>query len=223
MAIVASIPVQSNCPLEGSTVSQGSTSQKRRVEIGNEGNGVKVCSIVMPKKSDVMGVSGFGGTSVVSNGLPSYVNDPGEPEAPGLLTAVPLRLITAGPLGEELLVMMICPVTLPAVVGSYFTLIVADWLGFKVSGNAGPDNVNPVPVNVAMLTVTGAVPPDVNSTDCVSSVFSGMFPKLKLVELISRDGTYELSCSAKVWDTPFALADKVANWEAGTERTCAVN
>ena len=50
------------------------------------------------------------------------------------------------------------------VVGSNCTFSVTDWLGFKVTGNVAPDIVKPVPLNVAELMVTGAVPVEVNVT-----------------------------------------------------------
>jgi hypothetical protein len=53
--------------------------------------------IVIPKNLLEMGVEVLGGTSVFTSGLPVYAN---EPEA----VPVPLRLITALPPVEELLV-----------------------------------------------------------------------------------------------------------------------
>jgi hypothetical protein len=40
--------------------------------------------------------------------------------------------------------------------------------------------VNPAPVIAAELTVTGAVPVDVNVSDCLVAVFIVTLPKLKL-------------------------------------------
>ena len=43
--------------------------------------------------------------------------------------------------------------------------------------------VNPVPAIVAEFTVTGAVPVDVNVSDCVVAVFTVTLPKLKVAAL----------------------------------------
>src|SRR6202021_1181298 len=82
---------------------------------------------------------------------------------------VPVRPITAVPLVEEVLWMVSWLVTAPAAVGSNFTLSVADWVGFSVTGKVAPDIVKPVPVNVAELMVTGAVPVEVNVTGSVDA------------------------------------------------------
>jgi hypothetical protein len=54
---------------------------------------------------------------------------------------VPVRLITAVPLVDELLWIVSWPAAAPAVVGSNCTFNVADWVGFKVTGNVPPDTV----------------------------------------------------------------------------------
>jgi hypothetical protein len=71
-------------------------------------------------------------------------------------------------------------VTAPAAVGSNFTLSVADWVGFRVTGKVAPDIVKPVPVNVAELMVTGAVPVEVNVTGSVDGVFTVTLPNARL-------------------------------------------
>src|SRR5665213_2424938 len=78
--MVPSIFVQLKFPLVGSSIAQDATSQKRRVETGKEGNGVKPvdtsglfdarCSIVIPKNWTGMGVEGSTGTSEFMSGLP---------------------------------------------------------------------------------------------------------------------------------------------------------
>jgi hypothetical protein len=55
------------------------------------------------------------------------------------------------------------------VVGSNCTFNVNDWPGFNWSGNVPPDSVKPVPLKVAELIVTGAVPVEANVTDCVDA------------------------------------------------------
>jgi len=73
-------------------------------------------------------------------------------------------------------------------VGSKCTFTVTDWLGFKVTGNAAPDIVKPVPVSAAELMVTGAVPVDVNVTGCVDVVSTVTLPNVKLAALIVNCG-----------------------------------
>jgi len=52
-------------------------------------------------------------------------------------------------------------VAVPAVAGSNCTVKVAVWPGLRVAGNVTPEALNPVPVAVAALTVTAAVPDEV--------------------------------------------------------------
>ena len=78
--------------------------------------------------------------------------------------------------------------TAPAAVGSNFTLSVADWVGFRVTGNVAPDIVNPVPVSDAELMVTGAVPVEVNVTGSVDAVFTVTLPNARLAGLIVNCG-----------------------------------
>ena len=68
--------------------------------------------------------------------------------------------------------------------GSNCTFSVTDWVGFKVTGNVAPDIVKPVPLNVAELMVTGAVPVEVSVTGSVEAVFTVTFPNAKLAGLI---------------------------------------
>ena len=51
-----------------------------------------------------------------------------------------------------------------------------------------PDTVNPVPLSVAELMVTGAVPVEVNVTGCVDAVFTVTSPNVKLAALIVSCG-----------------------------------
>jgi hypothetical protein len=136
---------------------------------------------------------------------------------------VPVRLIVAVPLVEELLVMVNLPEAAPAVVGSNCTVSVAAWLGFSVSGKVAPDIVNPVPVRVAALMVTDAVPEEVRVRDCVAGTFIPTLPNATLVELMLSVGVPVFNCRAKVFETPPALAVKVAAWAEVTDETVAVN
>ena len=84
---------------------------------------------------------------------------------------------------------------------------VAAWPGFKVAGNAAPDNVKPAPVTAAALMVTGTVPVEVKVTGCgVAVVFTTTLPNAKLVALMLSAGTAAFNCRAKVLDRPPALA-----------------
>jgi hypothetical protein len=139
---------------------------------------------------------------------------------------VPLRLITAVPLVDELLWMVSCPVKAPVVVGSNCTSSVTAKLGFKVTGNVAPDIVKSVPLNVAELIVTGAVPAEVNVTGSVDGVFTVTLPNTKLAALMVNVGTVvaaTLSCRAKVLEMPPALAVRVTDCAAVTDDTVAVN
>ena len=107
--------------------------------------------------------------------------------------------------------------------GSNFTLSVADWVGFRVTGKVAPDIVNPVPVNVAELMVTGAVPVEVNVTGSVEAVFTVTLPKARLAGLMVNVGTPAFSCRPKVLEIPPALAVRVTACAVETDDTVAVN
>lgn len=112
--------------------------------------------------------------------------------------------------------------SVPAVAGSNCTLSVATWLGFKVSGSAAPDIVYPVPVNVAALMVTGAVPVDVSVMDFVVGVLSFTLPKAILVALRLSVGVTAFSCKTKVLEAPFVDAVNVTDCAELTDETFAV-
>ena len=57
-----------------------------------------------------------------------------------------------------------------------------------MTGNVAPDIVNPVPLSVAELMVTGAVPVEVNVTGCVDAVFTVTSPNVRLAALIVNCG-----------------------------------
>jgi hypothetical protein len=83
--------------------------------------------------------------------------------------------------------------------------------------------VNPVPVNVAELMVTGAVPVEVNVTGSVDAVFTVTLPNARLAGLMVSVGTAAFNCSPKVRETPPALAVSVAACAVVTDDTVAVN
>jgi hypothetical protein len=112
---------------------------------------------------------------------------------------VPLRLMAAEPLADELLTMVSVPLAAPAAVGSNWIVSVAVWFGFNVSGKLAPEIEKPVPFTVAELTVTAAVPVELKVIDCVVAVFTDTLPKLTLEELrLSVGIDAALSCTAKV-------------------------
>jgi hypothetical protein len=111
------------------------------------------------------------------------------------------------------------------VVGSNWTFSVAVWAGFRVSGNVAPDMVKPVPVSVAALMVTAAVPEEVRVTDCVVGVLSTTLPNDKLDALRLSVGVVPatLRFKAKVSETLPAVAVSVTACAEVTEETVAVN
>ena len=61
-------------------------------------------------------------------------------------------------------------------------------MGLRVSGKLAPETVKPVPVTVAALTVTDAVPEEVKVTDCVAGLFRTTSPKAMVVALMLSAG-----------------------------------
>ena len=95
-------------------------------------------------------------------------------------------------------------------VGSNCTFRIAVWPGFKVSGKVAPEMEKPVPVTVAALTVTGAVPVEVRVSDRVAGVFNATLPKAMLVALMLKVGVAALSCREKLSVALPAVAVSVA-------------
>ena len=83
--------------------------------------------------------------------------------------------------------------------------------------------VKPVPLSVAELMVTGAVPVEVNVTGSVEAVFTVTLPNARLVGLTVNVGTAAFSCKAKLLETLPALAVRVTACAVVTEETVAVN
>ena len=92
-----------------------------------------------------------------------------------------------------------------------------------MTGKVAADIVKPVPLSVAELMVTGAVPVEVNVTGSVDAVFTVTLPNAKLAGLIVNVGTAAFSCSAKVLETPPVLAVRVTDCAVVTDDTVAVN
>jgi hypothetical protein len=130
---------------------------------------------------------------------------------------VPLRLTTDVGLVEELLVIVICPVAEPAVVGSNCTVPTSAWPGLRVTGNAVPEAEKPAPDIEAVLIVTGAVPVDVRVTDFVTAVFRATLPNERLVALtlsvavVGVVGFAAFKLRTKLFITELALAARVAD------------
>lgn len=103
-------------------------------------------------------------------------------------TPVPLRLIAVVAPVDELLVRVNLPETAPAVVGSKRTVSVATCFAVSVTGKVTPDIVNPVPVRLAALMVTDAVPEEVRLRDCVAGTLSATLPNAMLLALTLSAG-----------------------------------
>ena len=105
------------------------------------------------------------------------------------LMPVPLRLTVVVGLVYELLVMPSCPVTAPAAVGLNCTASTMDWPALRVVGNVAPETEKPVPLTVAALIVTGAVPVELRVTEFVAAAFRDTFPNDSELVLTLSVGT----------------------------------
>ena len=83
--------------------------------------------------------------------------------------------------------------------------------------------MKPVPLSVAELMVTGAVPVELNVTGSVDDVFTVTLPNARLAGLTVNVGTAAFSCKAKLLETLPALAVRVTACAVVTEDTVAVN
>ena len=102
-----------------------------------------------------------------------------------------LNAIEAVGFVEELLVTVSEPLTSPSklAIGLNSTLRVAVWVGFSVRGKVAPETENPVPLTLAALIVTGAVPVEDRVIDWVAGEFTRTSPKEMLVALMLSVGT----------------------------------
>jgi hypothetical protein len=89
---------------------------------------------------------------------------------------------------DELLLIVIWPLSVPGDAGSNCTCSVIDCCGFSVTGRTPPTIVNPAPVIVAELIVTGAVPVDVSVNVCIVAVLIVTLPKLRFAPLTVNCG-----------------------------------
>ena len=94
-------------------------------------------------------------------------------------------------------------------------------MGFRVRGKLAPETVKPVPVTVAALTVTAALPVEVKVSDWVAGEFKITSPKATIEALTLSVGTAVPSCRAKVSVTLLALAVRVTVCAVLTEETVA--
>ena len=135
---------------------------------------------------------------------------------------VPLRL-TDAELGEALSVNTRFPVTAPDDVGLKLTDKVAVWPGLSVTGKLSPEALNPAPVTLAALMVSGTVPDEVRVSVSVAVLFTATDPKLRLPELNLSPGTAAPRLIAYVCVAPPAEAVKVAVCAVLTDEMVAVN
>lgn len=89
----------------------------------------------------------------------------------------------------ELLLSFSCPVSDPVVVGANSISSVIDCPAASVTGIPPPAMLNPAPLIVAALTVTGAVPVEVSVSACVVEEFTVTLPKLSVPALTVSCGT----------------------------------
>ena len=92
-----------------------------------------------------------------------------------------------------------------------------------MTGKVAPDTVKPVPLSVAELMVTGAVPVELNVTGSVEAVFTVTLPNVRLVGLTVNVGNAAFSCKAKLLETLPALAVRVTACAVVTDDTVATN
>ncbi len=151
------------------------------------------------------------------------------PVSDGLLHETPLSPGCPVPLSaivgwlEALLLIVTAPLTAPATVGSKPMVSTAVCPAFSVIGALIPDTENPVPVTVAPLRMSWAVPVDVNVTVCVVGVFRSSVPNAKFVVLKLSPGTAAFNCSPNAWKTPPAVAVSVTVCGLVTADADAVN
>ena len=110
---------------------------------------------------------------------------------------------------EQLLARATDPVAAPAVFGSNCRVRVEACPGLSVTGNETPEALNPVPVSVAAVTVTGALPLDEMLTDCVAGVLRSTLPKATLVALSDSVGVAAFRLIEIVFEIPPEVAVRV--------------
>jgi hypothetical protein len=122
---------------------------------------------------------------------------------------------------DELLVRVTAPVTDVVVEGSKLTVSVAVWPSLRVSGKITPDILNPAPVSVPALMMSGAVPEEVRMTDLLTDVFTVTLPKARVLVLRLRVGMKAFSWSWTVLEAVPEAAVRVADCVVVTESIVA--
>jgi hypothetical protein len=116
---------------------------------------------------------------------------------------------------------VIVPVTGVVVEGLKLTVSVAVWPSLRVSGKFTPAILNPAPVSVPALMVSGAVPVEVRVTDLVAALFSVTLPKARLLVLRVSVEMEAFRSRATVLETAPAVAVRVAVCAVVTEAILA--
>jgi len=155
--------------------------------------------------------------------VPAPVMEPLEQVNPASIgMPFPVRLTIFDFASDEFVDSVSEPDTAPAAVGSNCTVNVAVWLGFKVIGRLSAATEKPLPVTVAPLTVTGALPVDVTTTDCVASELTFTDPNATLLVLTLRMGATAPNSSANDCEIPATFAVTATSCAVLTEFTVAV-
>lgn len=97
-----------------------------------------------------------------------------------------------------------------------------DCPGLSVAGKPLPTTVNPLPLALALFTVSAAVPVDFNVRVCLAGVFKATFPNDRLLALQLMVATAGTSSIAKLFVTPPAFAVRVTDFEELTAAIVAV-
>lgn len=105
-----------------------------------------------------------------------------------VLVPVPLRLTETELCLAALLAIVSAPVAALAAVGVNFTFSVTVCFGLSVRGMVAPDTLYPLPLMVAALMTSGAVPVEVTVTGIVEFEPTAILPKLRPVVLIINCG-----------------------------------
>jgi hypothetical protein len=120
-------------------------------------------------------------------------------------TPVPLKATAAVLPLVELLLIVSCPVSVPAAVGRNCSCKVTDWLGFSVMGKLPAPRLKPAPAIEAEFTVTAAVPDDVSVTERVAGEFTFTLPKLRVEALSVNCGCAGCVCRPGFADAVLAV------------------
>jgi hypothetical protein len=104
----------------------------------------------------------------------------------GAAILIPLRATSVVLPVDELLAIVNVPVAAPANAGLNWTCNVNDCVGASVTGKVLSARAKPAPEITAEFMVTGAVPVEVNVSECAVEVFTVTLPKLRLPALTAN-------------------------------------